>query len=183
METEVVVALVGGGFGLAGTIAGTFLGAWVNRKGSLQAALQLAEVDQQKYARTRLWDARKDAYTAIIVEFNALSSLAARINDGFNDVDVNVEDYFYTAEFNRDNKEMWDRYRNLKVMIENQSLILSDRFIEQIGVWEADLFYYDEDDTPPIQANVHHSAMRMHTPLLVEIAKDEVTAKLSAGRR
>ncbi|SEI99463.1 hypothetical protein SAMN05518849_102126 [Sphingobium sp. AP50] len=174
IDTQILTALIGTLSGLGGT----WLGAYLNRKSAYQTAIQLADVERHKYAQGRLWDAKKEAYTLIIGELNVMRKLTQRINDGFTDGEMHEEEYFQSASFHKDNNELWNRYRQLQTTFDNNSLILSDRFKEQFSEWMKDLFYCDEDDIPPILADVHWNAMRKHVPLFVEVAKDEIAPKL-----
>ncbi|HKY53336.1 MAG TPA: hypothetical protein VJM08_03480 [Anaerolineales bacterium] len=175
LASDLLVALIGTG----GTLAGTFLGAYLNRKSALQTAIQLAEIDRHKYAQDRLWDARKEAYTAIVAGLTALDKIVDGMYDGFFNGPNDPEDYFQSSSFNEDNEKLWDRYRAIKELYDNGVLILSDAFKVKFGEWQQDFFYYDENDIPPVVTQAHRTAMGKHLHEFVEIAKGELSAQLT----
>ncbi|MBB3881176.1 hypothetical protein [Sphingomonas pseudosanguinis] len=70
---------------LAGTLGGTFLGSWLQRRSALKTAKDMIQIERHKYTQDRLWDVRKEAYTSIIAGLRATAKAANVVNDGFND--------------------------------------------------------------------------------------------------
>lgn len=173
MDTQVVVALIGTSGGLMG-LAGTWLGAHLNQKSGLQTALQLADVERQKYAHDRLWDARKEAYTAIIVSLNAIYKTADRLYDGFFAEGADGERFFGDESYSRLNIELWERYRSLNTEFEDSTLILSDSFKTLFSEWQSDFCNTDENDIPPEHARQYYRSIYNYLPKIVKAAKAEI---------
>lgn len=176
MEIQILATLIG----TIGVLAGTWLGAYLNRKGSLNVALQLVAVDRHKYTQDRLWDAQKEAYTTIISDLNIMNRLAAKIYDGFYGEYSDGERYFAVGSYSSDSSEIWERFRLLKSHFENSALIVSDSFSLQFYDWERALLCSDEDDVPPQRAQDVRDAMTDHLPKFVELAKNELSIPLKS---
>ncbi|UZW57549.1 hypothetical protein NUH86_18375 [Sphingobium sp. JS3065] len=179
LASDLVAALIGTGGTLIVGFGGVWFGAYLNRKSALQTAIQLAEIDRHKYAQDRLWDARKDAYTAIVSGLTALDKSVDKMYDGFFNGPNDPEDYFQSSSFNEENDELWKRYRATKELYDNSVLILSDAFKVKFGEWQQDFFHYDENDIPPEVTRAHRTAMGKHLHQFVEIAKGELSTQLS----
>jgi hypothetical protein len=173
MDTQIVVALIGTSGGLMG-LAGTWLGAHLNQKSSLQTALQLAEVERHKYARDRLWDARKGAYTTIIADLNFIYKTTDRIHDGFYGEMAEPERFFNDDSFSKLRDELWERFRSLNTTFEDSSLILSDSFKTLFQEWKSDFFNTDENDIPPEHYLQYYNSISRYLPRIVEGAKAEI---------
>lgn len=170
MDTEILVSLIG----IGGLLAGTWLGAYLNRKGSLQTALHQAEVERQKYAHDRLWDARKEAYTAIIIALNAIYKVADKLYDGFFAEGSDGERFYGHDEFGKLSSELWEKFRSLNAQFEDSTLILSDSFKALFSEWRNDFLDSDENDIPPEQYRQHYASIRNYLPKIVEAAKAEI---------
>ena len=180
MASDLIAALIGTGGTLIVGFGGVWFGAYLNRKSALQTAIQLAEIDRHKYAQDRLWDAKKEAYTAMIVELTALDKAVDRMYAGFTDLEISPENYFQSPSFNEDNNHMWAKYQAAKELFDNSILILSDAFKVRFGQWQQDFFYYDnEHDIPPDVTKAHRTAMGKHLHEFVEIAKGELSAHIT----
>lgn len=176
METEVVVALVGGGFGLAGTIGGTLLGMYVNGKSAVRTALQLADVERHKHAQSRIWDAKKDAYTDIIVQLNVIDKSIEQTMDILFDPDVDPSHYLDSEECRKDNALLWQRIWKLDDTVSNNSLILSDPFQRLYADWKREFSLFDGETDPREGAMIQSKAIDEHKSIFIQMAKDELTA-------
>lgn len=176
METEVVVALVGGGFGLAGTIGGTLLGMFVNSKSAVRTAVQLADVERLKHAQSRIWDARKDAYTDIVGQYNEIERTVQKIRDELNDPEVDPRFYLESEHSNNDSVELWNKVKSLREIITNRVLFVSGEFYQLFEVWFKEFTSYRED-FEAFECNVIQlAAMQKYRPLIVRMATDELAA-------
>lgn len=176
METEVVVALVGGGFGLAGTIGGTLLGMYINGRSAVRTALQLADVERHKHAQSRIWDAKKDAYTDIIVQLNVIDKSIEQTMDTLFDPDIDPSYYLDSEESGKDNTLLWQRIWKLDDTVSNNSLILSDTFQLSFADWRKAFSRFDGDTDPREVAIIQSNAIGEHKPILIQMAKDELAA-------
>lgn len=169
VDPQIVTALVG----LAGTLGGTWLGAHLNSRSSAQTTLQLAEVEKHKYKQDRLWDARKEAYTLVVVEFNAMNRAADRMYDWFFGQYADPEHYFQSAQYDKDSEELWSAFRRAKALVHSNALVISAEFERLYGEWEGK-FLLGEDGDPPERADYRRGAMAKYLPKLVELAKAEI---------
>lgn len=170
IDTQIIVALSGS----LTALAGTWLGARLNQRGGLQTALQLADVERQKYAQDRLWDARKEAYTAIVISLNSLYKTADNIHDGFFGECAEPERFFNDESFSKLSSEFWERYRSLSAEFGDATLILSDSFKTLFGEWRADFASSDENDLPPEHFEQYYKSIGRYLPRIIEAAKMEI---------
>lgn len=177
METEVVVALVGGGFGLAGTIGGTLLGMYVNGRSAVRTALQLASVEQHKFAQTRIWDAKKEVFTQIISELNGLEMAVESLASILFDPDVDPSPYIHSGDYSTAFGNMWRVTTKTDRLIADNSLILSDEFQSQYAQWHGEFFNYNEDTSEREISIIMSKALSTFKPRMVYMAKSELEAK------
>lgn len=172
MWTELAVAAISTG----GALGGTWLGAFLNRRSALDTAKQMVDLERHKYAQSRLWDAQKDAYTAIVAELHVLDKCIDKMYQCCFDLEVDPDDYINSTYFNDDHKALWQSYRRFKSFIQDNVLIVSETFQAEVGAWEQEFFYYDEQDEPPEVVRAHRTAMGKHKNVLVNMAKSELAA-------
>lgn len=171
VDPQIVTALVS----LAGTLGGTWLGARLNSRSSAQTALQLAEVERHKYKHDRLWDARKEAYTLMIVEFNAMNRTADRMYDWFFGELAEPERYFESPQYHTDSVELWSAYRKAKALLQSNTLVISEKFADLFREWERH-FMVGEDADPPQRSDSEREAMATYLPKFIELAKSEIAS-------
>lgn len=165
---------------LAGTLGGTFLGSWLQRRSALKTAKDMIQIERHKYTQDRLWDVRKEAYTSIIAGLRATAKAANVVNDGFNDGYMHPEEYFQSDAYGQAIHDLWDKWRATKEEYERARLLLSDAFVEGFEQIEARLDAVDEDDIPPlIYATTREIFDEAVSPML-EIAKAEIAPQLPA---
>lgn len=145
MDKEIIVAIVG----LAGVLGSVWLGAYLNRRSSLETAIKLAELGQLKYAQDRLWDARKDAYAAIVAHVRATARLASIVDHGYNSGELHPEDYHASDASTKEIAALWHQWSEAKAEFENARLLVSDNFVTRFEKLEEDLTAVDRDDLPP----------------------------------
>lgn len=172
MWTEIAVAALSTG----GALGGTWLGAFLNRRSALETARQLADVEQHKYAQTQLWDAKKDAYTDIIVQLNVIDKSIEQVMDTLFDPDIDPSYYLESEDCGKDNALLWQRIWKLDDTVSNNSLILSDTFQSSYAAWRKDFSRYDGDTDPREVAMIQSKAIDEHKPILIQMAKDELVA-------
>jgi hypothetical protein len=171
-DPSLLSLLLTGGIGLGGT----WLGAYLNRKAAIATAHQLLEVERHKYAQSRLWDAKKDAYTEIVAHLNGVHKDVQYTLDRLFDPDIDPQPYIESKEFNDDATEHWRRISALNATLDNSSLIASEEFKSAFEQWRVDFIAYDIDDDPRRVATVQSDAMNKHKPALIRLAKDELVA-------
>lgn len=171
MDSEILTALIGTFSGLGGT----WLGAYLNRKSAYQTALQLVEIEQHKYTQDRLWDAKKEAYTQVIVSLNAMRKTAATMEDYAWGETAEPDRYFSNPLYKEHTDEFWASFRAVKALFENNALIFSEEFLTLHDNWERELLMYDEDEEPYMFIKVHHDAMSRFHRQFVELAKSEIS--------
>lgn len=172
IDTSILIALLAGGFGLAGS----WLGAHLNRKSAIATARQLVEVEQHKYAQSRLWDAKKDAYTEMIVEFNAIDRAISSIVDRVFDPDVDPSYYIDSDEHSNDVTAIWQRIWKLNNALDNNSLVVSDEFKKALSDWNIEFVDYREEADPQDVISVQSEATKKYIPVIVKVAKAELEA-------
>jgi hypothetical protein len=186
MDSSVVAALIGvGGVGLtiAGTLAGTFLGSWLNRRTTLSTALDIAEVERHKYTQDRLWDHRKDSYTAILAGLRATSKHAYTVDRGYNGGEMHPEEYHASDERTIQVRTLWDKWRETESEYESARLLLSDAFVARFEKIGDDLNAVDIDDLPPCIHSDFADIFRSAVPEMLAIAQAEIAPPLSAKVR
>lgn len=172
MDTSILTALIGA----VVLLGATWLGAYLNRKGAVETARQLIEVEHRKYAQSRLWDAKKDAYTDIVAQFNAIDKDLDGTVDRLFDPDYDPQPYIDSDEYVQDNTAFWRRINTLWTTIKNNGLILSDDFQAAFVQWNVELIDYDAEDEARKIATVQSKATKKYIPIIVKIAKAELEA-------
>lgn len=172
MPYEILIALISTG----GTLGGTWLGAFLNRRSALDTAKQLADVEQHKYAKSRLWDAQKEAYTDIIIQLNAIEKLVGQILNALFDPEVDPSYYLESEQSNNETSTLWQRIWKIEDTVKNNSLILPDLFQASFSAWRADFENYDEEAEPQEVIITQSKAIDKHKPAMIKLARDELAA-------
>jgi hypothetical protein len=177
LDSTVIAAVIGVGgvvLTIVGTLGGTYLGSALNRRSALRTAVDLAALEQQRYAQDRLWDARRESYTSIIAGLRAADKLAKAVDEGYNSGEIHPEEYHASGGSTKQINELWTRWRETRAEFEDARLLLSDTFVERFERIQTDLDGIDEDDIPPTVyarcAEILHEAI----PALLTIAKAEI---------
>lgn len=176
MDPAIVGALIGasaGVFGIAGTIIGTRMAGDEARKTALATAREIAEVEQAKYVRDRLWDVRREAYAAMIARVSAMRRIAVLIDEHFRDPEGSAEEYFSSEHFRRKSDELWNTWRKFVVEFDEARIILSDDFVARFDKLTNEIFG-EEADIPPSQYHDTRVALEGAAEALLAIARAEI---------
>lgn len=167
---ELLVALVGGGMALIGTI----LGAYLNQRSAVNTAREMAEIERFKYTQDRIWDFRKESYTAILASLKEASLNADRVNEGYHDEQSHPEIYHASDACKTLVQASWEAWSRSKEAFEKGRLTLSNDFVEGFGAIADDLSAVSEHDLPPEQAWKEAEAFRNGHRRLLVIALNEI---------
>lgn len=171
---ELLVALVGGGFALIGTLGGAFLGAYLNRRSAVETAREMAEIERFKYTQDRIWDFRKESYTTILASLKEASLNADRVNEGYHDEQSHPEIYHASDAHKTFAQASWESWSKSKEAFEKGRLTLSNDFVEAFGAIADHLSAVSENDLPPEQAWREAEAFRNGHRRLLGIALNEI---------
>ncbi len=172
MASDLVGVLLGGGFGLAGA----WLGTYMNQRSAIQTARQLVDVERHKFAQTRLWEAKKEAFTQIISELNGLQISVESIAEILFDHEVDPSPYIQSSDYSAAFGNLWKIVVKIDRMIDDNSLILPDEFQGEYAAWRGDFFNYNEDTSEREISITQSKALSSFKPKLVIIAKNELEA-------
>ncbi|WP_170573532.1 hypothetical protein [Ruegeria atlantica] len=170
METEVLVVLISGGMALFGT----YLGAYLNRRSAISTAREMVEIERFKYTQDRIWDFRKEAYTAILARLKEALVHSQKVSDGYHDEHHHPEAYHGSEARQKDDAAAWKAWADCKAEFENSRLTLSDEFVDEFASLVNALKHIDEDDLPPDIAWEEAKCFSSAYPKLLEIAKQEI---------
>lgn len=170
MWTEILVAAISTG----GALGGTWLGAFLNRRSALDTAKALAAVEQHKYAQTRLWDAKKEVFTAIVSELNGLELSVESLASILFDPDVDPSPYIQSNDYNTAFGNLWRVTVKTDRLIADNSLILPDDFQSEYAQWHGEFFNYNEDTSEREISIIMSKALSTFKPRMVYMAKSEL---------
>lgn len=170
MTSEVIVVLIGGGFALLGT----FLGAYLNKRATLSTARELAEIERYKYAQDRIWDFRKESYTAILAHLKQASTYADKVSDGYHDEQSHPETYHGSDARHKETKIAWESWGECKSAFEANRLTLSNAFVAEFQKIKDCLAAIDEYDLPPDIAFAEAQCFSDAYPKLLAVALEEI---------
>ncbi len=156
-------------------LVGTILGAYLNSRSAVSTARELVEIDRFKYTQDRIWDFRKDAYTAILAQLGEASVHYQRTSDGYNDGYHHPETYHGSEARQKDRAAAWRAWSDCKSDFDNNRLTLSDEFVAEFQNLQTALKQIDENDLPPDIAWAEANCFSAAYQKLLEIAKNEIT--------
>ncbi len=116
MDAQTLIALIGVGGALGGTIVGSAV--------SSVTTILIARAERTKFARERLWETRREAYTTIIATVSAIERHAAQMDYEFSD-EAGGENYFRSERFHRQAGAMGEMHKALLREYANNRLIMS----------------------------------------------------------
>lgn len=112
------------------SIGGSLAGAIIGGLASLAAALLTFRHEARKFARERLWDARREAYTALVAGLAALETQTAMIRREFGH-ESGEESYFGGPRFRADLKKLGEMQDMFRDTFTHGRLVLSDPVSEE----------------------------------------------------
>jgi len=174
MDSAVASALIGA----ISAIAGTILGAKVTQAGALKTARDMQELERHKYTHDRLWDARKEAYTAIVFQLRTTARAAEKLYAGLHDQYGDPEEYFQSEQYNQDSRTLWETWRGTVAEYEKSRLLLSDAFSASFETIQAGVHAVDEDAIPPDRAEAIFAVFDDAVAPLTAIAKSEIAPSM-----
>ncbi len=175
MDNTLVTAIIGVG----STGIGTVIGALVNRAAALKTARSMLVIDRQKYTQDRLWDARKESYSAIVAKVRDTAKLAKKVYEGFVDPYGHPEEYFQSQTYNRDTQKLWEAWRNAEAEYDRARLLVSDAFVAEFERLQANLTAIDHEDIPPDRAEQVYGVFSDALDPMLATAKREIAPELA----
>lgn len=170
MELEIAVVLIGGCFALLGTI----LGAHLNKRSTLSTARELAEIERFKYTQDRIWDFRKESYTAILAHLNKALTEARKLHVGYLDEQSHPETFFASEERKNIEEAMWAAWKDCRQEFEHSRLTVSDDFAKQFQLLMHGFRLVDDNDLPPEKAEKLSDIFDGGYYRLLGVAQDEI---------
>ncbi|MEO1200587.1 MAG: hypothetical protein AAFX39_15370 [Pseudomonadota bacterium] len=178
MESSVLAALIGFAgvvLTIAGTLGGTYLGTRLNRRSALSTAVELAKVEQRRYAEDRLWDNRRGSYTAIVAGLRSTLRLVALVNEGYNGRYEHPEEYHRSERALKQTRDFWKQWHKTKTEYEGSFLLLSDEIVSRFEQLEDELLLIDDEDAPPAVFSQYTKVFDKAFNEIFEIAKKEIS--------
>ena len=144
-------------------------------------ALAAARASMKATRSDRVWDTRREGYTAILTRLNEASLRASVVDDGYNGGDYGrgPHDYFETSERADQEKAAGEAWRNCRSAFDSSWLVLSDDFLARSErLFESLPTRYD-DDSPPEDAARRAQALRDGYRDLLGTARSEFASSHS----
>lgn len=170
MNIGIVEVLIGGGFALLGTI----LGAYLNKRATLSTARELAEIERFKYTQDRIWDFRKESYTAILAHLKQASVNADKVSEGYHDELRHPEEYHGSDDRFKGTRATWEAWEECKSEFEANRLTLSNDFVSEFQRLIDALGAIDQYDLPPDIAFAEAECFTDAYPKLLTVALSEI---------
>jgi len=170
MTNEIIAVLIGGGFALLGT----YLGAYLNKRATLSTAKEMAEIERFKYTQDRIWDFRKESYTAILAHLRRATDHADKVFAGYCDEQYHPEEYFASEGRRKDEDATWAAWADCKKLFEDSRLTISDDFAKQFQLLRHSFRVISEHDLPPESAQKAQDIFNAFYPKLLQIAQNEI---------
>jgi len=126
-----------------GTVGGTWFGGWLNRKQASEMAKTMVGLERERYARERLWDAKRISYTEIVGLSQAFLRSAASIISEREDNDIDYCEFYSSDWFIQLKNENLQSYRDLIKLCDDTRLIQSEDFAETISRLKDDVYAFD----------------------------------------
>ena len=169
-DCGVLVALIS----VAGILGGTYLGALLNRRTATYTALMMAKVESQRHLDRRLWDARKESYSLILLKLMEARKYADYMDDGYsNDGEIHPEVYHVSEEREKHQQNNWAAWSDCKSEFDKNHLVLSADFVTAFQELVDDLATISEHDMLPYIAPKKAEYFRNAHSRLLKLAKDE----------
>ena len=137
--------------------------------------LTAARASMRAARSDRVWDARKEGYTAILTRLKEASVRASVVDDGYNSGDYGrgPHDYFESPARTDEEKAAGDAWRNCRSAFDSSWLVLSDDFLARSEQLFDSLPTKYDDDLPPEGAARWAQALRDGYRDLLGIARRE----------
>jgi len=163
------------------SIAGIWIGSSVSRKSAKLTAIGMLDIERFKFARERLWEARREVYGAILALLVRAARGAMFAENGFSvveDRDVFMESDEY-SKLLQSIGALWDE---AVAKYDENRLIISDDFANTFGQISRDIGSWSPDE-PEFVGTLSKAFQKGYLDLLSD-AKNDLTPAIitSVGR-
>ena len=169
-ECGVLVALIT----VVGILAGTFLGALLNRKTATSTTLMMANSERQRHLDRRIWDTRKESYSLILLKLDEASKYAAYMDAGYSTGgEIHPEEYHASEECRKHQQSIWAAWSECESEFAKNHLVFSADFVTAFQDLVDDLATISEHDMLPDIVPKQADYFRKAHPRLLQLAKHE----------
>lgn len=134
------------GLPILGTLGGIWLGSFLSQRTATRTAKAVAEVEAIKYRRDRLWDVRREIYTALIAKARELHETWASTQTEPDDWGVDFESYFSSADAQASMTQGIAQFTDLTKLAGSQRLVLTHQFYDHIEKLDEAYYAYARYD-------------------------------------
>ncbi|SPJ25059.1 hypothetical protein [Palleronia abyssalis] len=150
-------------------IASVVVGAWLSRS----SARQQAQAAREEKAEDRLWQFRKDAYTAILAKLAEAAREQERIATGYHESE-HPDAYDASKDRRERDAVVWSAWSACREQFERNRLVISPEFTEAFKAIRKELAAIDEDQLPPVLADQIEEAFSGGHRRLLSVALAEI---------
>jgi hypothetical protein len=163
-------------------VVGSLLGALIGGGATLWVAIRTQRTETDRYARQRIWDARKDAYTGIVAGLAALQRQSERIDYNFSD-DAGGENFHGSDLYRRSTAALGEMHRDFERTLANGRLMLSESVYEAAAEMLRSIEEIDDDpnQTPPERYEALAAAYKQGAERTLRVAQSELIHRIGAN--
>lgn len=142
-------------------------------------ALAAARMSMRATRSNRVWDARREGYTAILTRLKEASEKASIVDEGYNSGDYGLgpHDYSTSPERPEEERAACNAWRHCRSAFDATWLVLSDEFLARSEQLFDSLPTKYDDDLPPRDAERRAQALREGYRDLLAIARREFASR------
>ena len=172
VSNETIIAVVG----MIATLFGVIFTSIFNRSTALAIAEKVSGLEQRKYILDRVWDHRRESYTAITAALRRSLQLSTIIDEGYHGGHVSPHAYDASEGCRAEIESLWQSWGLSVSEFEAGRLLLSDRFVDQFEELKQRIGGIDNHDIPPSIYAECQQVFAEAVPKLCAMAQHEVHA-------
>ena len=159
------------------TLIGVVLGAYLNRKGAVAAAREIASIEKRENLQSRTWELRREGYGILLYNLGEASKYADWLEDGYGGPGGGAHQFYASKQRQEYEGKTSKAWAECQSVFAKNHLIFSKPFINAFGLLRSSLPDEVEVDLPMELAAREAKCFRDGHAELLGIAQAEVGFK------
>ena len=166
-----------------GPVIAIVIGALLTRWFTRSADRERLAAARVTHAQEKVWEHRREAYSAIIGKLHQFSKEADDMSDSFSNCEMDPMEFYCSPGYHKARAQVTHAFRESRDLFDAARLIISDDFEARYIQMRTEVYEADDLENPPEQAFTVMTVAETAYSDLLQIAKREIAPKASTNNR
>lgn len=159
---------------ILGTLAAVALGSRLNASNAREQERERLAMAPVTHGREKIWEHRREAYSAIIGKMHLFVREADDICDSFHSGEIDPQAFWHSPGYDDARKKVTNAFKATRDLFDEARLTLSSEFEARYIQMRTEIYDSDEDADPPSQVIDNLKSAQTAYDDLLAIAKREI---------